>query len=118
MSEQSTLDVGAYDPHTDTIVIEGTRYAGVLFRELGFKAMVGREFRVLKHENETITLERYPNTGRPIIELLEHAIKEADGWHDDGRGGPIKDDYILDMGRKQVSESKANVHHLGERYGN
>ena len=112
------LDVGAYDPNTDTIVIEGTRYAGVLFRELGIKAMVGNEFRVLKHENETITLERYPNTGRPIIELLAHAINVADGWHGGCQGGPVEDDYILDMGRKQVSESKANLRHLGEKYGN
>ena len=113
------LDVGAYDPITDTIVIEGTRYAGVVFREgLGIKAMAGQEFRVLKHENETVTVELYPNTGRPIIELLEHAIKVADAWHDGCRSGPIREDYILDMGRKQVSESKANVRHLGERYGN
>jgi len=55
-----TLDVGQYDPATDTIVIEGTRYAGALFREegLGFHSMVGNTFRVVRHEGEVITITR------------------------------------------------------------
>jgi len=61
-----TLDVGQYDPVTDTIVIEGTRYAGALFREgLGIKAMVGQVFRVVKHAGDVITITRL--TGEPNV---------------------------------------------------
>jgi len=42
-----TLDVGEYDPWSDTIVIEGTRYAGELFRDgFGIKAPIGQVLRI------------------------------------------------------------------------
>ena len=31
--------------------------------------------------------------------LLVHAVKEADGWHDDSWGGPIKGDALMDEAR-------------------
>lgn len=31
--------------------------------------------------------------------LLAHAVQEADGWHDDSRGGPIEDDPLIDLAR-------------------
>lgn len=34
--------------------------------------------------------------------LLEHSVKEADGWHDDSRGGPIKDDALMDEARRYL----------------
>ena len=57
----NTLEVGAYDPETDTIVIEGTRYAGVLFREgFGIKAMIGQVLRIDNHEDGIVTVTRLP----------------------------------------------------------
>ena len=31
--------------------------------------------------------------------LLAHVVKEADGWHDDSWGGPIKGDALMDEAR-------------------
>ena len=54
------LDVKDYDPWTDTITIEGTRYAGIFFRELGcsFPKMVGQILRIEKKENGLVTVTR------------------------------------------------------------
>lgn len=54
------LDVKAYDPKTDTIEIEGTRYSGVLFREFGcfFADKIGQILRVEKKENGVVTVKR------------------------------------------------------------
>lgn len=96
------LDVGAYDPITDTIVFRGP---------LGIKGMVGDEFRVIARgglDGEVVTIQRFPPVGRSVIELLDHAIKQADKWHDKFRGGRIKDDYMLDIGRKLLSELTHN----------
>lgn len=38
-----------------------------------------------------------------LMLLLAHAVKEADGWHDDGRGGPIEDDPLIDEARALVA---------------
>ena len=53
------LAVGEYDPHTDTIVIEGTRYSGALFRDgLGINSMIGQVIRIDRHENGVVTVTR------------------------------------------------------------
>ena len=31
--------------------------------------------------------------------LLAHAVEEADGWHDESCGGPIKGDALMDEAR-------------------
>ena len=56
----SELAVGEYDPYLDVIEIEGTRYHGSLFRELGcgFPAMVGQTIRIDKKENGLVTVTR------------------------------------------------------------
>ena len=44
----------------------------------------------------------------PVIRALEYAIYEADGWHDDCRGGPIETEE-MDKARqvlKRLKESK------------
>lgn len=42
-----TLDVQPYDPLADTIVIEGAKYSGDMFRELGVNGMeTGTLFRI------------------------------------------------------------------------
>lgn len=55
-----TLDVKQYDSFTDSIKIEGTRYAGNLFRELGcnFPAMIGQILKVEKKEDGMVTVTR------------------------------------------------------------
>ncbi len=56
----SKLDVKSYSPTTDTIEIEGTRYSGHLFRELGcsFPNMIGQVLRIDKKENGLVTVTR------------------------------------------------------------
>lgn len=43
-------------------------------------------------------------TNKPTIErlmqLLAHAVSEADGWYDDARGGQIEGDAMIDEARK------------------
>lgn len=39
------------------------------------------------------------NTIESLYRLLAHAVKEADGWHDESRGGPIEDDSLMDEAR-------------------
>ena len=54
-----TLDVGQYDPWTDTIIIEGTRYSGVIFREgYGMQAAIGQIHQIVSHDNGTVTICR------------------------------------------------------------
>ena len=54
-----TLDIGGYDPYTDTIIIEGTRYSGFLFRAgFGINAMIGQVLRIDKHEDGIVTITR------------------------------------------------------------
>ena len=54
------LNVKQYDQITDTIEIEGTKYAGSLFRELGcsFPSMVGQVIRVEQKKEGTVTVRR------------------------------------------------------------
>ncbi len=54
----SELDVGKYDPRQDTIVIEGVTYAGEMFRELGFRTMVGHVLRVEARDHGVVTVTR------------------------------------------------------------
>ena len=39
--------------------------------------------------------------------LLEHAVKEADGWHDENSGGPIEGDPLLDEARQLLGMDTA-----------
>jgi hypothetical protein len=39
-----------------------------------------------------------------LLPLLAHAVKEADAWHDESRGGPIKDDPFMDEARADRME--------------
>ena len=55
------LEVEQYDPYTDTIVIEGTKYSGQLLRDtFGSMADIGQIFQIVKHDNGVVTvLRRY-----------------------------------------------------------
>jgi len=54
-----TLNIEPYDPDTDTVVIEGTKYAGVLFREgFGRLAKVGQVLRIDRMENGIVTVTK------------------------------------------------------------
>lgn len=39
-----------------------------------------------------------------LLPLLEHAVRLADSWHDDSRGGQIKGDPIMDAARAEVRD--------------
>lgn len=76
----NTLALSPYDPITDTIVIEGTRYSADFFRNLGcnFPAMVGQVLRVDKKEDGVVTvtrLEKY-EFGVARITILEEALRQ------------------------------------------
>jgi len=64
LNKDVSLDVKPYDSLTDTIEIEGTRYSGIFFRELGcsFPAMVGQILRIDKKEDGVITVTRLYDT--------------------------------------------------------
>ena len=67
------LYIGAYDEKTDTIVIEGTKFSGVLFRE-GFGAdVVNKEFRVIRSAPDG-TLSIQDISGE--LEALRSALRE------------------------------------------
>lgn len=51
-----TLDVRPYDPVTDSIMIEGIRYAGDLLRGLGRLVPVGSVVRIEKRDDDVLTL--------------------------------------------------------------
>lgn len=54
------INIKPYDPVSDSIEIEGTKYSGILFRELGcsFPNMIGQILRIDKKENGTVTVTR------------------------------------------------------------
>jgi hypothetical protein len=56
--DDNNLEVGEYDENSDTITIEGTRYSGHVFRELGFPGMIGQVLRIDKKESGTVTATR------------------------------------------------------------
>lgn len=62
-----SLQVGEYDPYSDTIEIEGTKYAGQFFRELGcsFPNMIGQVLRIEKKENGVVTVTRWEEVESP-----------------------------------------------------
>jgi hypothetical protein len=37
-----------------------------------------------------------------LLPLLAYAIREADGWHDECRGGPIEDDPVMNLCRAAI----------------
>src|SRR3990172_3842915 len=56
-----TLDVGLFDPLTDSIDIEGIRYSGSLFRALGcgsFSESIGQVLRIESRADGVVTLTR------------------------------------------------------------
>jgi hypothetical protein len=54
-----TLDIGVFDPSTDTITIEGTLYAGALFRDgFGGAAHSGQILRIDKRDDGVVTITR------------------------------------------------------------
>ena len=53
---RKTLHIGLYDSFSDTIVIEGIRYSGELFRFFGF-GKEGSLFRLGKHNGDTRVIE-------------------------------------------------------------
>jgi len=56
----SKLEVKPYDPERDELEIEGTRYSGAFFRQLGcnFPEMVGQTFQIDKKEDGLVTVTR------------------------------------------------------------
>lgn len=93
MSDLSVLDIGTYDPYNDLIVIEGIRYSGQLLRDgLGVNGLqAGKCLRIVKRNEGIVTMQTLTDVDE-LLGLLEHAVNEADGWHDECRGGPIEDD--------------------------
>lgn len=52
------LDIEPYDPNTDSIVIEGIRYSGDLFRDLGIHGVAaGSLLRVLRRKDGLVYLQ-------------------------------------------------------------
>lgn len=79
-----SLNVEPYDEATDSIVIEGTRYAGVLFREFGcgFPNNIGSTLRIVKKENGTVTVTNMGNCERDLAEAQRGlaACQNAIAW--------------------------------------
>ena len=100
MNKLSVLDIGTYDPYNDLIVIEGIRYSGQLLRDgLGVNGLnAGKCLQIVKRNEGIVTMQTLPGVDE-LLGLLEHAVNEADGWHDEGRGGPIEDDLKLNRAR-------------------
>lgn len=48
----------------------------------------------------------HPTVARLLV-LLAHAVKEADGWHDNSNGGPIEDDALIDEARALAAANSA-----------
>jgi hypothetical protein len=44
-----------------------------------------------------------------LLVLLEHAVKEADGWHDENRGCPIEGDPLIDEARMVLAINAART---------
>lgn len=69
INELPTLEVGQYDPVTDTIDIEGVTYSGSLFRELGVRGfMPGTVLRIDKRDADgvlTVGTVEYRRTEEP-----------------------------------------------------
>lgn len=42
-----------------------------------------------------------------LLPLLAHTVEEADGWHDDARGGPIRGDPLMDAARAELKRRMA-----------
>lgn len=77
MSKLPTLDVGPYDPWTDTITIEGIRYAGELLRQFGH-AMIGSKVEIVSRSDGTVALR---NVNKPPAALTDAEILDAMAWH-------------------------------------
>ena len=64
MDEPSTLEVGRYDQASDSIVIEGIRDSGSMFRQFGvgqFGAMVGRPMMIQGRGDGVLTITNLQN---------------------------------------------------------
>lgn len=47
-----------YDKQEDTLTIEGIKYSGEVFRNLGFWMPVGMKFMLVKRDNGVVTIQR------------------------------------------------------------
>jgi hypothetical protein len=47
----------AYDARADTLTIEGVRYAGLVFRDLGYLFAPGRWFQIVTREDGLLTIK-------------------------------------------------------------
>ena len=45
-----------------------------------------------------------------LILLLAHAVQQADGWHDEARGGPITEDPLMDEARAFLASNPDAIH--------
>lgn len=58
----------SYDPYSDVATIEGVRYAGDMFRDLGWRLPVGKRLRLVGRKDGTIILRTYASVrGREDI---------------------------------------------------
>ena len=101
-----TLDVGEFDPTTDSIMIEETRYSGCLFREgFGLKAMIGQVLRIENHVNGVVTVTRLREFEvPPVLSLADqqlHADAERYRW--------LRKQHWSDSQLAVVSSPKENV---------
>jgi hypothetical protein len=58
--------------------------------------------RVLSAGEAAAELESLHREVATLRRLLAHAVAEADGWHDDARGGPITGDAVMDEARAEA----------------
>ena len=79
------LDVGEFDPMTDTITIEGTEYSGSLFRSgFGSEAAIGQVLRIDKRTDGIVTVTRlrqfektHTNCGSDCDVCWDKAMKDC-----------------------------------------
>lgn len=53
--------------------------------------------------------DHHSANNKRLLELLEHAVKVADEWYDDGYGGRIEGDALIDEARALVSSWHESV---------
>lgn len=59
------------------------------------------------HERTLLALLEVEQELAQVRRLLAHAVAEADGWHDDSRGGPITDDPLMNEARAAIAKEGA-----------
>ena len=82
-----------------TLVVDQEKY---MLRHQLYSARVvitELELRATAHGRERKKLESQAAEIARLRLLLAHAVEEADGWHDESCGGPIKGDALMDEAR-------------------